>query len=276
MKKFAICATIKNENLYLREWVEYHLSIGFNKIILYDNNDEDGEHPDMVIQDYIDSENVVLIKNNYYDERPNQFKQTDAYNDCFQKNKSLYDWIAFIDVDEFIFLENHKKIQYLFDELNYEQADCIAINAIVYADDSLYYNSKPLMERFHTRAKEISFWGSTMNHLAHCIVKTSADIKYIDGNPHFPDIRKCSAMNAECNYFYKDDGYCTYTNCVVDKNIYIKHYYIKSLIEFLYRCKIAPKETRDFKLNQYKEIFEWTEKHEELYQNFLKKNNMNI
>ena len=34
----AICAIAKNENLYLKEWVEYHKNIGINKIFIYDNN----------------------------------------------------------------------------------------------------------------------------------------------------------------------------------------------------------------------------------------------
>jgi hypothetical protein len=29
----AICAIVKNEDLYLDEWSRYHLSLGFNKII---------------------------------------------------------------------------------------------------------------------------------------------------------------------------------------------------------------------------------------------------
>ena len=51
--KIAICAIIRNENLYLREWVEHHKHMGFDHIILYDNNNPDGEYPHQVIGDYI-------------------------------------------------------------------------------------------------------------------------------------------------------------------------------------------------------------------------------
>ena len=30
--KFGVCALIKNENLYLREWVEHYLKLGFDNI----------------------------------------------------------------------------------------------------------------------------------------------------------------------------------------------------------------------------------------------------
>ena len=37
--KVALCCMAKKENLYLREWVEYHLEMGFTHIFIYDNND---------------------------------------------------------------------------------------------------------------------------------------------------------------------------------------------------------------------------------------------
>jgi len=36
---YGICAIIKNENLFLREWIEYHTSIGFDTICLYEDYD---------------------------------------------------------------------------------------------------------------------------------------------------------------------------------------------------------------------------------------------
>jgi len=48
------------ENNYIREFVEHHKSIGFDNIVLYDNNDIDGEHFEDVISDYINSGYVIL------------------------------------------------------------------------------------------------------------------------------------------------------------------------------------------------------------------------
>ena len=38
--KTAVIAIAKNENHYIREWVEYNKGIGFTNVILYDNFDE--------------------------------------------------------------------------------------------------------------------------------------------------------------------------------------------------------------------------------------------
>ena len=52
--KTLICCIGKNENKYVREYVEWYKHIGVSHIRIYDNNDIDGEHFDEVIKDYID------------------------------------------------------------------------------------------------------------------------------------------------------------------------------------------------------------------------------
>ena len=59
--KVAVCAIAKNENLYIREWVEWYKNLGVSKIFLYDNNDLDGERFEEVIDDYIKSDFVEVI-----------------------------------------------------------------------------------------------------------------------------------------------------------------------------------------------------------------------
>ena len=56
-----LCVIAKNENLYVREFVEHYLNIGYNKIFIYDNNDKNGETLDSVINDYIKKDFVQLI-----------------------------------------------------------------------------------------------------------------------------------------------------------------------------------------------------------------------
>ena len=58
--KVLLCCIGKMENNYIREFVEYYKTIGFDNICLYDNNDIDGEHFEDVIGNYIDSGFVIL------------------------------------------------------------------------------------------------------------------------------------------------------------------------------------------------------------------------
>ena len=36
----ALIAIAKNEQLYIAEWIEYHLSLGFDRLIIADNDDD--------------------------------------------------------------------------------------------------------------------------------------------------------------------------------------------------------------------------------------------
>ena len=100
--KCAICVVVKNENKYLKEFCEYHLLLGFDHIFVYDNNDIDGENPkDVLTLDCITVINCRGQKN----------CQHKVYNECYKKYGNIFDWIAFIDCDEFIKLQHKKSIK---------------------------------------------------------------------------------------------------------------------------------------------------------------------
>ena len=94
----------KQENLYIREYLEHYKSYGINKIFLYDNNDIDGEKPEDVISDYIKSQNIEItnsiknhnvnglisfIENSNYQEEITQEKILLEFN--FQNAKMPYE-----------------------------------------------------------------------------------------------------------------------------------------------------------------------------------------
>ena len=105
----AICAIVKNENLYIREWVEYHKSIGISAIHLYDNNNI--EHIEDVIGDYIRNKYVTLHdvrgkeKGLVYDSEFINL-QPHCYIEFYNEYSENFDWICFIDVDEFIIIND--------------------------------------------------------------------------------------------------------------------------------------------------------------------------
>ena len=110
--KVALCAIAKLENNYIVEWTKYHLNIGFDKIFIYDNNDNPGECINDVLPN---SEHVEVI-----DFRNKKYAQRVAYTKCFKEHKNEFDWIAFIDIDEFIVFKD--KSMTIKDFLN---RDCV-------------------------------------------------------------------------------------------------------------------------------------------------------
>ena len=61
LNKICLCVIGKEENRYIREFVEYHKNYDVDKIYLYDNNDKNGEKFEDVIDDYIRSGFVELL-----------------------------------------------------------------------------------------------------------------------------------------------------------------------------------------------------------------------
>ena len=91
----AICAVFKDEAEYLREWIEFHQLMGVERFYLYNNNSAD-RYLD-ALQPHLDSGAVVLH------EWPQHPAQLQAYDHCLRTHGAETDWLAFIDLDEFLF-----------------------------------------------------------------------------------------------------------------------------------------------------------------------------
>ena len=62
-KGVCICSIGKNENLYVKEFIDYYLLSGVKKIIIYDNNDIDGENiKDIIKEHYSKRVNVIDVR----------------------------------------------------------------------------------------------------------------------------------------------------------------------------------------------------------------------
>lgn len=107
--KSLVCCIGKNENKYIKEFVEWYKFLGISHIRIYDNNDLLGERFEDAIQNHIDGGFVDIV-----DYRGREVCQAQAYTECYKELKNDYDWIFFIDCDEFLILKVNKSVgQYL-------------------------------------------------------------------------------------------------------------------------------------------------------------------
>jgi hypothetical protein len=91
----AICAIFRDEAPYLLEWLAYHKLIGVSHFVLYDNRSVDGGA--RLISDSEFASDVTLLD---WADRPGQFS---AYHHFCIHHAQRFTWVAFIDIDEFIF-----------------------------------------------------------------------------------------------------------------------------------------------------------------------------
>ena len=70
--KVYIITSAKFEECYIEEWVQYHLNIGFDKIIINDNNPKNYPYnPKDILKKYIDNGQVIVER--YYNDTNTQF-----------------------------------------------------------------------------------------------------------------------------------------------------------------------------------------------------------
>lgn len=120
MEKYAICTIIKNEHRYICEWIDYNISIGFNAIHLYEDNgskshkDLLSKYPNVFIHQWSECPKIDYTDRDY--------KQVTMMQHFIDTYKNEYDWVAFIDVDEFIRLEEGYNLNKLCNEFNKHDA----------------------------------------------------------------------------------------------------------------------------------------------------------
>lgn len=178
----ALVAIGRRENLYAREFVEHYKKLGFSKVIIMDNNHDGEEHFEEVLQDYID-EGFVIIE-----DYRNQIKpQMRGYTEMYAKYSDKFDWIAFYDFDEFLFI-NYPNVS---EWLSTFPDDCqeVLTNWLCMTDNNLvHYDPRPLVERFTTPMdilKPVQYSFPDNCHVK-TIIKGGLSVSF-GGNPHTPD-----------------------------------------------------------------------------------------
>lgn len=137
-----LCCIARLEGKYIKEFIDYYLGLGIDKIIIADNDhDEDNENLGSILSGY----NQVEI----LDYKNKVGYQMKAYTEMYAKYKDEADWILFCDIDEYLVLEKDKDIKSF---LSKYPSDCEAVvcNWKTYGDNDQVYAdySKPIMERF--------------------------------------------------------------------------------------------------------------------------------
>lgn len=119
MKKVGIIAIAKNEDLYLEEWINWHLGLGFDTIIIGLNDDEFKPliaNPRVIYEDYSGVDKVQSL----------------AYTELYEKYRDQFDWLLFIDIDEFVMCYTHiKTFLYGYD------CDVVRISCKHYSDGDM-------------------------------------------------------------------------------------------------------------------------------------------
>ena len=201
--RVALVCIAKNEDDYIHEWIDYNKKLGFDNIIIYQNDWR------FVIED------PTVIKLEF----DGLNKQVLAYNHFIKNNLNNYDWVAFFDVDEFLVLKKHKNIKEFIQD--YSDYEAIGINWILFGDnghDSVG-EDYGVLNRFTKRQ-------SSINPHIKSIIKLTSNVVMDVHNPN------CLWTNTD-----KKTNMGPFNKPGNDDIAVINHYFSKTKQEFLLKCE---------------------------------------
>ena len=180
----AICAIFRNEAPYLQEWIAFHQIVGVSRFYLYNNFSEDDYLS--VLQPFIDRGEVILK------EWPQMPGLMQSYNDCVHTFHPSEDWIAFIDIDEFLFSPASETIGEALEVIE-PRGSAVAVNWMLFgASGEESYQEGLVVERFTWRPSAdflmpLPSCGPGLhmgNRHVKCVVRTK-EFESAGNNPHY-------------------------------------------------------------------------------------------
>lgn len=218
--KVAICTIAKLENHYIDEWVKFHLNLGFDHIFIYDNNDKNSEN----ISDVITDEKVTIIDVQGIHLIENQTVQYWAYKKCYLENSDKFDYILFMDVDEFLILDCPSVCDFLSSE-HFKGFDQIRLFIRNATDNNLIRvenNNYLVLPRF-TEFVETQY--------SSAFIKTGLDIKVLC--PHGSPDENLKNCNAHGEYVKNSERFCVLNCKRFFDTAYCNHYPTKTIEEYV-------------------------------------------
>jgi hypothetical protein len=215
-----IVAIAKNEQDYIEEWVIYHLALGFDKIYLYDNEDE--QTYSKILEKYENRVvNIHLPGNNF--KVGVQYVALSHFMSEVVKEENIK-YALHSDIDEFVCFKKHKNIKEFVNEYFFNPVVAgVGISWRFFGSSGfIKKTNEPVVERF-TRCAAVG------NELG----KTIFDVNLING------FVTCH------NPFPKEGYHIIDTNGLITSPmaenpqpdisvIQLNHYYCKTIPEFFY------------------------------------------
>ena len=216
----SICAIYRDEAPYLREWLSLHRLAGVEHFYLYNNGSTD-EHRE-ALAPYLDEGIAELLDWDFY---PGQLR---AYDHCLAERRDESRWIAFVDIDEFLFSPTIRPLPEIL--ARYEQAPGVVANWAIFGTSGHAEKPEGLVIESYLRR--------TDNQQANRHVKSIVDPRRAQGpggNPHFFRYRDGNAVD-ETGAPLEGPPF-SFTESVHFDLLRVNHYYTKSEQEF--RDKLA-------------------------------------
>lgn len=215
----AVCVMVRDEP-DLREWVAYHLAVGFEHLYIYDN--ESKVPVSIVLRDFVAAGKVstFLVTGK-------KRQVVTVFPDALRRAQKRFRWLAFIDADEFILPHDTDNVNEFLS--GYENHAGVGINWQIFGDNGFLKRPDGLMiENYLRRGPD----GFAENNQVKCIVSPTEAVWaqnphsfsfFVEGGIVAPD-----GKSIPTNPIYAQ----AFNYPPVVSRIQINHYYIRSVEDF--------------------------------------------
>ena len=235
--QLAILSIFKNEQDYMEEWLDHHIEQGVEHFYLYSNEkskDDLDKYPYLKSEKY--KGKLTIINWPYtYNSSIEDTVQKRAYNDCIKYYSHECQFLALLDLDEFIAPLNDKRVIDIINALDMPNTRGIKLMRFNYGSNGHIKKPKgKVSDNYKLHEKLCSSF------------KSIANTDYLNKNGSFYGVHefpfKYYSGKVYNNYFrYPGD----YMKCKKDSKteipLIIKHYYTKSKEEYFERCNLWKK-----------------------------------
>jgi len=219
-------AIVRDDGVYLDEWIRYHKSIGFEHFVIYDH---ESEIP--VVNQWGDFVEVVPVRLKDMTQWPKIFERTLKTLDSV--------WLATLDIDEFIVLK-HKDIKELLK--NYEEYGGLGINWLCYGASG--HDRIP-----EGNVKDNYLWRTEADYPANAHVRTIAQMKYCKD---FYNVHTCTSSRPLVNEDYGPAHGLSDSSRTLTR---INHYITRSRDDYERKIKVGKKSGFDnWSMNRFDEV----------------------
>jgi hypothetical protein len=225
-------AILKNEAPNMEEWLCHHLAIGVDHFFLYDNGSTDDLHE--VLKPYADHGIVTTV---YF---PMRGLQRDANNHAVRFFGATTEWLAYVDIDEFLVPERDEPIGSVLARFGEAEQVLVARKEFCYSGHRTPPGG-PVTESYREYSQHVPRMG-TSEILAKPVVRPAGTARVGIHNAvtvHGRTVNSAGQPTSEEATVIEDPSYA---------NLQMNHYYTKSWQEFQAKRERATTSTHAFQL----------------------------
>lgn len=139
--RLTLCLRFRDEARFLAEWLEYYLAAGVEHFFLYNNYSTDDYQT--ALEPYQTRGQVTLI------DWPRKPASPAAEHDCIARTRGRFEWVGFVDVDEFVVVCGGRSIpEFLAD---FGDASAVALHWYFYGSNGHEQRPEEWVIRAYTR-----------------------------------------------------------------------------------------------------------------------------